>query len=233
MDKIKIEDKKFLNYCIVIFCIFMIGSILGCIIETSLISFKLQTLEIRKGLLYGPFVQVYGMGAVIYYILFEKINKEKDKEKNKNQGILIGIKIFLISMFLGGITEYICSFLLEVFTGKVSWEYSNYFMNFNGRTCISYMLIWGVIGILFGRFIYPLFKKMEKVIYIKWFRKIILIMFIIMSFNIWISAVSTLRQIERENEIEAKGKLDLFLDKYYPDELLNKIYHNRYDVEEL
>ena len=247
MDKIKIEDKKFLNYCIMVFLIFMIGSIFGCILETLLISVKLQALEIRKGLIYGPFVQVYGMGTVIYYILFEIINKErvegKDiikenrkeniKEKRKSRGILIWIQIFLISMFLGGITEYVCSFLLEIFTGKVSWDYSNYFMNFNGRTSMSYMLIWGAIGILFGKFIYPLFKKIEKVIYIKWFRKFILVIFIFMCFNAWVSAVSTLRQIEREDKIEAKGNLDIFLDKYYPDELLNKIYHNRYDAEEL
>ncbi len=215
------KSKKIIDYFFITFLIFVIGSIFGFIIETISISLVLGELEIRKGLVYGPFVQVYGIGAVAYYILLEII-KTKDIKK-----------VFIYSMIIGGAIEYICSFLLEVFIGKVSWDYSNDFINFNGRTSLEYMIIWGIIGILFLKLIYPLFKKMESIIYIKWVKVITIIIFIFMSFNIWVSSVSAIRQTEREQGIQAEGKLDKWLDIYYPDEMLNKIYHNRYDPENL
>ena len=217
----KKELEKYKDYVFIIFLIFMVGSIFGFIIETVSISLILGKLEIRKGLVYGPFIQVYGTGAVAYYILLEVI-KTKDIKK-----------VFVYSMLIGGTVEYVCSFLLEVFIDKVSWDYSNEFMNFNGRTSLEYMIIWGIIGVVFLKLFYPLLKKFEVIICKRWIKIITIILFVLMSFNIWVSSVSALRQIEREQNIEAEGKLDEWLDKYYPDEMLNKIYHNRYNPQEL
>ena len=217
----KKELEKYKDYVLIIFLIFMVGSIFGFIIETVSISLILGKLEIRKGLVYGPFIQVYGTGAVAYYILLEVI-KTKDIKK-----------VFVYSMLIGGTVEYVCSFLLEVFIDKVSWDYSNEFMNFNGRTSLEYMIIWGIIGVVFLKLFYPLLKKFEVIICKRWIKIITIILFVLMSFNIWVSSVSALRQIEREQNIEAEGKLDEWLDKYYPDEMLNKIYHNRYNPQEL
>ena len=217
----KKELEKYKDYVLIIFLIFMVGSIFGFIIETVSISLILGKLEIRKGLVYGPFIQVYGTGAVAYYILLEVI-KTKDIKK-----------VFVYSMLIGGTVEYVCSFLLEVFIDKVSWDYSNEFMNFNGRTSLEYMIIWGIIGVVFLKLFYPLLKKFEVIICKRCIKIITIILFVLMSFNIWVSSVSALRQIEREQNIEAEGKLDEWLDKYYPDEMLNKIYHNRYNPQEL
>ena len=88
-----------------------------------------RTLQIRQGLIYGPFIQIYGMGAIAYHILISVI---KDNPK----------KAFFGGMIMGGSLEYICSFLQEIFFGTISWDYSKLFMNLNGRTCLLYCVYW-------------------------------------------------------------------------------------------
>ena len=80
-----------------------------------------RTIEIRQGLIYGPFIQVYGMGALAFYFL---VKTEQDPKK-----------LFFKGMIMGGVLEYLCSFFQEIFFGSVSWDYSNLFLNLNGRTC--------------------------------------------------------------------------------------------------
>ena len=45
-------------------------------------------------------------------------------------------------------------------------------------------------------------------------------------FDCSISFIATVRQNERRHNIDPKNKVDLFLDKYYPDERLKKVYSN-------
>ena len=67
-----------------IFWIFIIGSILGYIIEMIVGLVQNGHFVSRQGLLIGPFIQVYGVGLVTYYLVISKI-------KNKNN-----IKIFIL-----------------------------------------------------------------------------------------------------------------------------------------
>ena len=52
-----------------------------------------------------------------------------------------------------------------------------------------------------------------------------------MIFDITISALASSRQQERRENIPAKNDLDIFLDKAYPDEFLDRIYNNKRNVE--
>ena len=105
------RKKDVLNEAIIIFWLFIIGSVLGYIFEMIVVLFQKGHFEVRQGLLYGPFIPVYGIGAVVYYITFKLI-----KTDNK-------VKVFLIAMILGGITEYICSFVQEKVFGSLSWTF--------------------------------------------------------------------------------------------------------------
>ena len=59
--------KNGINFILKVFWIFVIGSVFGFIIEMLYATIYTRTLVIRQGLIYGPFIQVYGMGAVAYY----------------------------------------------------------------------------------------------------------------------------------------------------------------------
>ena len=132
----KISKKENLQKIIKLFWIFLIGSIIGYIIEMIVGLVQNGHFVSRQGLLFGPFIQVYGVGLVIYYLVISNI-----KQKNY-------IKIFFTSMLLGGIVEYLFSFFQEVLFGTISWDYSDLMFNLNGRTSLLHCLYWGTGAVL-------------------------------------------------------------------------------------
>ena len=74
------NKKKLLEELVIIFWIFIIGSILGYIFEMIVVLFQKGYFESRQGLIYGPFTPVYGIGGIAYYITF-KLIKTRNKGK--------------------------------------------------------------------------------------------------------------------------------------------------------
>ena len=209
-----VKINKFILRC---FWILVLGSVFGFFTEMAYALVYTRTLEIRQGLIYGPFIQIYGAGALAYYFL---VKSEQDPKK-----------VFFKSMLLGGALEYLCSFFQEIFFKSVSWDYSHLFLNFNGRTCVQYCIYWGIIGVFFLKAVYPALVKIDK--FLKNKRVIIFsyIFMVFIIFDVFISIVATMRQNQRAQGIEAKNGFDQFLDRAYPDEMLDKIYHNRTKME--
>ena len=208
--------KKIIIYIVKIFWIFVIGSIFGFFAEMLYALVYTRALEVRQGLIYGPFIQIYGIGAVAYYILISNVQDPK--------------KAFFSGMIMGGILEYLCSFFQEIFFGTISWDYSNLFMNVNGRTCLLYCVYWGIIAVLFLKLVYPLLLKIEPFIYKKGVKIVTVFMMLFMTFDIVISCMAGNRQKERHQNIPPNGIVDEFIDKNYPDELLDRIYNNKKEI---
>lgn len=216
MGKIDVKDKKLINFIIKIFWIFIIGSVFGFFAEMIYALVYTRRLEIRQGLIYGPFIQVYGMGALAYYALISKVEEPREA--------------FFYGMIMGGVLEYLCSFFQEMFFGTISWDYSKMFMNINGRTSLLYCVYWGIIAIIFLKIIYPWLEKIEPLIYLKSVRVFTFFFIIFMTFDITISCMAANRQDARHKNIPAQNTIDSFLDKAYPDELLDKVYNNKKEV---
>ena len=208
--------EKIINYIIKIFWIFVIGSVFGFFAEMLYALVYTRTLEIRQGLVYGPFIQIYGIGAVAYYILISKIQEPK--------------KAFFAGMIMGGALEYLCSFFQEIFFGTISWDYSKLFMNLNGRTSLLYCVYWGIIALLFLKIAYPIFNKLEPLIYKNGVRVFTAFFMLFMIFDIVISCMAGNRQKERHQNIPPDGVIEEFIDRMYPDEFLDRIYSNKKEV---
>ena len=103
------RKSKFIEV-IKIFIISMIGSIIGYIVEMIVALVQNGHFVSREGLIYGPFTPVYGIGILVYYIFFKIV-------KTRNKGI-----VFISCMILGGITEYLCSYIQEKAFGTISWD---------------------------------------------------------------------------------------------------------------
>lgn len=217
MNKKEVKNKKILNFIIKIFWVFIIGSIFGFFAEMIYALVYSRTLEIRKGLIYGPFIQIYGMGAIAYYILISKVKEPKEA--------------FCYGMIMGGALEYVCSFLQEIFFGTISWDYSKLFMNLNGRTSLLYCVYWGIIAVIFLKLIYPWFEKIEPLIYKKSVRIFTVFFSAFMILDISISCMAAERQEKRHKNIEPQSVIDEFLDRTYPDEFLDKIYNNKIEMK--
>ena len=212
------EKKNLINELIIIFWLFIIGSILGYIFEMIVVLFQKGYFESRQGLIYGPFTPVYGIGAIIYYLILNNIKKD-----NK-------IKIFFITAILGGITEYICSLVQEKVFGTISWDYSYLIFDINGRTSLLHCSYWGIAGILYVTYINPFLEELKYKINKKSLKIVTITFVVFMLFDISISWIAANRQRERRNSISPESKLDLFLDEYYPDEYMDKIFANKRDV---
>lgn len=217
MEKSNNKVAIIINFIIKIFWIFVIGSVFGFFIEMIYTAVYTRTIVIRKGLIYGPFIQIYGMGAVAYYLLISKVKEPKDA--------------FYAGMLMGGILEYVCSFFQEILFGTISWDYSHFFLNFNGRTCLLYCFYWGIIAVVFLKVIYPWLENIEYLIYKKSIRIFTVFLMLFIGFDITISCMAVNRQQERQNNIQAENQVEVFLDNTYPDEYLDKIYNNKREIK--
>lgn len=209
-----IKKEKIIDKLIKIFWIFLIGSILGYSIEMIVGLVQNGHFVSRQGLLFGPFIQVYGVGLVVYYLVISNMKKKSY------------IKIFFITMLLGGIVEYLFSYFQETWFGTISWDYSDLLFNIHGRTSLLHCLYWGIGGVLFVRFILPLIRNLNEWCKNPNFRFITAFLVLFITFDIVMSGMAGSRQLERKNNIAANGYIDNFFDVYYPDEKLEQIYSN-------
>ena len=129
-------------------------------------------------------------------------------------------------MLLGGIVEYLFSYLQETWFGTISWDYSNLLFNIHGRTSLLHCLYWGIGGVLFVRFILPLIRNLNGWCKNTNFRYVTAFLVLFITFDIVMSGMAGSRQLERKNNIAANGYIDNFFDEYYPDEKLEQIYSN-------
>lgn len=132
-----------------IFWYFVLFSILGLAIETFYGFITMGIIESRKGLIWGPFCPVYGVGGVFLIILLNKIDR-------KNY-----FKLFIYGFIIGSAIEYILSYLLEAIYGVRFWDYTYTEKDINGRICVLYSLFWGILSIFLMSFIKP---KIDKLI---------------------------------------------------------------------
>lgn len=202
-----------------LFIIFLIGSLFGNYYEMilNLVRHYLRDgsifWEVRRGLIYFPLSPVYGLGMVIItYFLAEKNYK--------------WYQILIYGSLLGGLTEYTISFLQEIFTGTTSWNYVNKPLDINGRTTIPIMFLWGILCLLFIKFIYPYLSNLIEKIPYEIGTKITRILIVIICIDMFLSFGAVIRQNLRRNDIKPYTPLGNFYDKVYTDERLKKAYPN-------
>lgn len=127
-------------------CIYlMIYSIAGFIIETVFGMVTKGVLESRKSFLYGPFCAIYGIGATLMIVILKN-------EKNI-------WKIFIKGAIIGAVTEYAMSLFCEKVFGVKWWDYSDYLLNINGRTCLLFAFFWGILAIVLIKLVNPYVNK--------------------------------------------------------------------------
>ncbi len=209
------KRKDVFKFILIIFWVFIIGSLIGYGVETIVAIIQNGHFASRQGLLYGPLIPVYGIGLVIYYLVISKIKDESN------------FKIFIITMILGGIVEYLFSFFQEKLFGTVSWDYSNLWFNINGRTSLLHCIYWGTGGILFVKYVYPFLEKVIKKLDLLALKHVTVILIVLLAFDVGISCIASSRQKERIEGIAASNNLDRFCDKYYPDSVMDYIYSNK------
>lgn len=73
---------------------------------------------------------------------------------------LHSLGVFVLNVFLTGLTEYLCAFMLVWFVGRnYYWNYSNDFLNINGYVCLKTAVFFSIVATFFIYVIYPITDK--------------------------------------------------------------------------
>lgn len=153
--------KKSLKKIMYIVFIFCISSLIGSLIEILYQIVMRGSFKVG-GFLYGPFRPIYGLGSLLLYFIGKKFNKNI-------------FTIFISSLIICSMFEYLSSVILELVFNRLWWDYSSFFLNINGRICLSICICWGILGLIFTKFLEPILHK----IYDKLNKKALLLILIV------------------------------------------------------
>lgn len=202
-----------------LFWIFLIGSVIGAYWEEFLHVYRYYKrhaafdYSVRRGVFWGPISPIYGAGAVLMTVF---LVGKKDKSE----------VTFLKAAFIGGALEYVISFFQEYVLGTSSWNYDAKLLSIGGRTNIPYMLFWGLLGLIFLKFVYPLLKKMIDKIPKKIFKPLTIGLVVLLSIDILISWTALGRQTLRHNDVKPFTFIGEYYDEHFDDDYIKKKFPN-------
>lgn len=138
------------------FLYFLMYSIIGWTYEVFLEVVIYQWGFTNRGVLFGPWCPVYGVGALAFLLCFKKL---MDKREPKWLRIVKPLLIFLGCMAVATSIELATSYVLEAIIGYWPWQtYVDYAINFQGRIALSPSIRFGLGGLLFLYILQPLFE---------------------------------------------------------------------------
>ena len=130
--------------------LFFIYAFFGWITE-EIHTLPLYKKFVNRGFLIGPVLPIYGTGGILITLLLTKYKEDP-------------ITLFCMAIIICTVLEYLTSLIMEKLFKTRWWDYSDKKFNINGRVCLSNMLAFGFIGLLFIYFINPfLINTLNKI----------------------------------------------------------------------
>ncbi len=130
-SRINLRSSYRLSDALIFFYSFAIGGwiweVIWCFVQENRFA--------NRGTMYGPWIPIYGVGAVIVVIGLDKIKKDK-------------WKLFGVALLASAILEYATSFVMDFMFNSFYWDYHAMFMNLNGRICLAGILAFGIIAMI-------------------------------------------------------------------------------------
>ena len=197
-----------------LFWLFLIGALVGDLIEMVFVWSTSGVLMSRSSLLYGPFSVVWGLGAAILTVVLRGLMDKSDRY------------IFVGGALMGGVYEYMCSVVTEKLFGKVFWDYSKIPFNLNGRINLLYCVFWGIAAVVWVKEVYPRISGLIEKIPMKVGKVLTWVLVVLLAVDVALSCMALGRMDQREKGIPATNAVQQFLDEQYPDEYLTQRYQN-------
>lgn len=202
-------------------CVFayVLGGVVGTLWETVLNFCKGNGFVYCNGSIFTPINFVYGFGALIIWIFLANSNRKP-------------YITYIYGAIGGGIVEYLLNFLEEKILGARSWDYSNEFLNINGRTTIPFMLFWGLLCLAV---VYCVYNPLAK-IYDKCPKKVMttiaIVLLAIVVTDLTITVTALARYSARQQGVISKTELGLFLDRVFNDDYMKLHFPNQKKLSE-
>lgn len=186
------------------FYFFSIYSFIAWCMETTYATIKNHKF-VNRGFLSGPFCPMYGFGALILVRVLTPL---------VHYNLFL---FFIAATLLTSIIEYITGYILEKLFNSTWWDYSEDPFNINGRICLLFSLLWGVLSILFIKIIHPFFSNFSSIVYNYYGRLFLNILFLyfILDFTATLVSLSKLNFLLGQLNViytQAKSTLENFKD---------------------
>ena len=215
------EEKKFASgMCFYkLFWVFLFGSLFGNYYEeilTLVVHYHYYhefIWQLKRGVMYGPISPIYGFGALLMILILAR-NKRNDW------------KTFFYGALIGGSFEYLCSFFQEKILGTVSWDYTDEFLNIQGRTTIPFAFVWGLLALVMVKIFYPSISSIIEDLPVKFGKYLTNMLIVLLCLDIFVSWGSLFRQVFRQNGYQPVTVVGKFFDKYYTDDVIRKKQEN-------
>ncbi len=167
-NKIRSRKQKSANYLrrysiTSIITIFFSGCMIGWIYEV-MIHIVEDGVFVNRGVMHGPWLPIYGTGAVVILLVLYRFRKWPWLE-------------FILAIILSGIVEYTTSWVMEMtHNGQRWWDYHGYFLNINGRVCAEGLLVFGIAGMACVYFLAPLIDNVVSKFELKIFLPVVTVL---------------------------------------------------------
>jgi uncharacterized membrane protein len=123
-------------------------SFIGWLCEEVFVLVTTRKLE-NRGFLTGPFLPIYGIGAIAMLLLVEPYVKNP-------------FLVFVASTLVCSVIEYIGSLLLDKIFHITLWDYHDQKFNIHGRICLRNSLCFGALGLLLIYVLQPIIGAQLK-----------------------------------------------------------------------
>lgn len=163
---------------------------------------------------WGPFSIIYGVGALAVFLLAYLL---------RTRSIVLQTVAYAAA---GTLVEYLASLFQESCFGTRSWDYSTYPLNIGGRVSIRMSLVWGVLGVLFGCFLFPHLTRLFLAMRSRQNTVICIFLIAFMATNMALTSAALLRWGQRQAGRAAEGSFEIWLDDNFGDERMHRVFHN-------
>lgn len=195
-----------------IMLLFLIGGVVGDLVETLFCRMKMGVWMSRSSVAWGPFSIVWGLALAAATLL---LYRYRDRSSSF---------FFVAGTLLGGLYEYLCSVFTELVFGTVFWDYSAIPFNLGGRINLLYCFFWGFAAVAWFRGLYPLLARWIARIPRRAGKTAVWLLLLFMAVNMAVSSLALARYSTRSAGEPARQAWELYMDEHYDDAVMKRIY---------
>ncbi|MBP1918663.1 putative membrane protein [Youngiibacter multivorans] len=196
-----------------LFWLFLGFCLVGYIFETLIAFLEFGSFQSKAGLIYGPFSQIYGIGALLSVLLYRFVRNSTHLAK------------FLFYSATGSIFEFSAGVLHENILGSYSWDYSSHVLSFGtGRTDILYSLVWGLSAMLIVYKVYPMVCRIYDSVGRRTTSLATLVFCTLLSADMLVKSLAVARYSEKHYGEPPSTSIEAFMDLQFPDDFMERIY---------
>ena len=117
------------------FLLYFMYCVIGYVLECIFCSIINKKLVLNRGFLIGPYLPIYGKGALCIIFLLNKYLEDP-------------FALFIMASLIATVLEYFASYFMEKIFKARWWDYSEKKFNLNGRVCLTNTVLFGLGGLI-------------------------------------------------------------------------------------